>query len=366
MSNNTFSRVEEISPNTFLVVENDRFGQYPFLYVILGVDKCILIDTGCGTADYRDFVSSTINKKNLPYLVINTHVHFDHVGGNHRFCGAHKAGCVDLCMGCRDKTFSQNYEVNSLAMAHGGAQVKNYAVSRWLQEGDLIYLDDKNPTKQNSLEVVFIPGHTPDSIALYAHWEKRLFIGDHLYPFTVVHLDCIGSNVRDYLSSTQKLIRFVADQKGGGAKTDSSSEKPKATEDLSKEQKEAIEEFRSTLALERSAEKEFSVESLMELCEWNTSAAVEFYLGTMGEIGSMCPPKQSQKPTPAPAATGDIKISCGHVEANLSCGALEEVAGLLEVIRADALPAQHIDGEYAEYSNGNFTLMLPRKPKWDK
>ena len=29
-----------------------------------------------------------------------------------------------------------------------------------------------------------MPGHTPDSIALYAHWEKRLFVGDIIYPFT--------------------------------------------------------------------------------------------------------------------------------------------------------------------------------------
>lgn len=33
-------------------------------------------------------------------------------------------GCVDICMGCKDRTFSQNYEINSLAMAHHGAQVK--------------------------------------------------------------------------------------------------------------------------------------------------------------------------------------------------------------------------------------------------
>lgn len=207
-----YTRVEQLSTSTYLIVESDRFGQFPFLYVILGQDKCVLIDTGCGTADYREFVTANINKNNLPYLVINTHVHFDHVGGNHRFCGANKSGCVDICMGCRNKVFSQNYEVNSLAMAHSGAQVKNYTVSRWLQEGDLIYLDDKNQTKENSLEVLFIPGHTPDSIALYFHREKRLFIGDHLYPFTAVHIDCLGSNVNEYYHSTQKLITFITNQ----------------------------------------------------------------------------------------------------------------------------------------------------------
>jgi glyoxylase-like metal-dependent hydrolase (beta-lactamase superfamily II) len=87
-----YTRCEQLSARTFLVVEQDRFGQYPFMYVILGEDKCILIDSGCGSGDYRDFVTTRINKARLPYLVISTHVHFDHIGANHRFCGAHKEG----------------------------------------------------------------------------------------------------------------------------------------------------------------------------------------------------------------------------------------------------------------------------------
>jgi glyoxylase-like metal-dependent hydrolase (beta-lactamase superfamily II) len=39
---------EKLSDITYKVVENDPYGQYPFLYVILGADKCILIDTGTG------------------------------------------------------------------------------------------------------------------------------------------------------------------------------------------------------------------------------------------------------------------------------------------------------------------------------
>lgn len=44
--------------------------------------------------------------------------------------------------------------------------------------GDLIYLDDANPTREQALEVIFTPGHTTDSIALYYPAEKKLFVGD--------------------------------------------------------------------------------------------------------------------------------------------------------------------------------------------
>lgn len=89
---------EQLSDICFKVVENDPYGQYPFLYVVVGSDKCILIDTGCGktftsknsisffshfhspfllgSGDYLSFLDKTINLKRLPYFVICTHIHF--------------------------------------------------------------------------------------------------------------------------------------------------------------------------------------------------------------------------------------------------------------------------------------------------
>ena len=39
---------EQIGERVWCVVEDDPYGQYPFLYVLLGDDKCIVIDTGTG------------------------------------------------------------------------------------------------------------------------------------------------------------------------------------------------------------------------------------------------------------------------------------------------------------------------------
>ena len=109
--------------------------------------RCVLIDTGCGTgADYRAYVTSTVNRTNLPYLVVwydlcsalltisSTHVHFDHTGGNFRFSGANAAGCRGICMGGADQTFSRNCKINSLCMAHN-ATIRDFEVTRWLAEG---------------------------------------------------------------------------------------------------------------------------------------------------------------------------------------------------------------------------------------
>ena len=36
----------------------------------------------------------------------------------------------------------------------------------WLDEGARIYLNDEEPTDEESLEILHTPGHTPDSISL--------------------------------------------------------------------------------------------------------------------------------------------------------------------------------------------------------
>lgn len=101
---------EQIGPRTWKIVEEDAFGQFPFLYCLVGVDKCIVIDTGCGRSNLRAFLDTHINRRRLPYLVVCTHVHFDvraltvppcncpahgitqHIGGNHFFTAAPAGG----------------------------------------------------------------------------------------------------------------------------------------------------------------------------------------------------------------------------------------------------------------------------------
>ena len=83
-----FARVERVSKRVWLVVEDDRFNEHPFMYIVVGEERVVLVDTGVGTGCYADWVRGWIAKELGPaaaflrLLVINTHCHFDHVGGN--------------------------------------------------------------------------------------------------------------------------------------------------------------------------------------------------------------------------------------------------------------------------------------------
>ena len=125
---------------------------------------------GCGTGNLATFVSESINTAGLPYHVLNTHVHFDHVGGNNDFEAS--GNCKAVEMGGAMQAFSNNVEINSCCMAHG-TTVKPYTITRWLKKGDMVYLDDANQAAEHALCVLLTPGHTPDSIALHYPHRNR-------------------------------------------------------------------------------------------------------------------------------------------------------------------------------------------------
>jgi len=69
--------------------------------------------------------------------------------------------------------------------------------------------------------------YTPVSISIWFAREKRLFVGDLLYPYTAISLSALGSAPKDYTATLRKVIAFVEEegpkplptQGGGGAAT---------------------------------------------------------------------------------------------------------------------------------------------------
>jgi len=210
-------RVQRLSERTLVAVELDRFGEQPHIYVVRGPRKAVVIDTGCNTANLFDFLSSLPELDGLEFQVVNTHVHYDHIMGNHAFCGpagsSLRPQCRGICQGARDRRFSQNWRETSL-QSSVGASIRGFCVTQWLEEGEKIYLNEEVPSDEEALEVLFTPGHTPDSIALYLPVENRLFTGDLIYPGSIF-LFFLGSSLEEFEQSLGKLQRFAAEKPPG-------------------------------------------------------------------------------------------------------------------------------------------------------
>jgi glyoxylase-like metal-dependent hydrolase (beta-lactamase superfamily II) len=80
--------ITQLSASVSKLVENDTYGQYPFVYVIQGIDKVVVIDCGTGQHNLKLVLDTNLNPKKLPYLLLLTHCHFDHIGGAKDFLNA--------------------------------------------------------------------------------------------------------------------------------------------------------------------------------------------------------------------------------------------------------------------------------------
>ena len=133
--------------------------------LVLGAEKVLLVDTGFGLSDLKAYVETLTS---LPLMVVNTHVHPDHSGGNGQFdvvyVGGHETPETD------DGVLFYNVPGQRdacEAVKRGGS----YRF-RHLRDAECIDLGGR------MLQVVEIPGHTRGSIALFDENTHLLLSGD--------------------------------------------------------------------------------------------------------------------------------------------------------------------------------------------
>ena len=80
-TNQSWFEVYKIRDDVIAIYEDGQFEE-AISYLILGTEKAILFDTGIGIGDMKTVVSQLTT---LPIIVVNSHTHYDHVGGNHQF-----------------------------------------------------------------------------------------------------------------------------------------------------------------------------------------------------------------------------------------------------------------------------------------
>jgi hydroxyacylglutathione hydrolase len=173
------------------------------MYLVEGKEKALFIDTGLGVADLSQCIQS-ITK--LPVLVVNTHGHPDHAGGNFQFekVYAHPLD-FDMIKRYNEKEQRQNMVQNMLKNSPVPDSVL-FKDPGNLKPAELVpvrqgYVFDLG---QRKLEVVEVPGHTRGSIALLDSGNKILFTGDNDNLLVWIFLnDCLP--LESYLQTLQKL-----------------------------------------------------------------------------------------------------------------------------------------------------------------
>lgn len=194
--------VYKIAPGVYAIYEPHQ-SEETISYLILGENRALLFDTGMGIGDLHRVVGGITH---LPVVVLNSHTHNDHVGGNWQFstnAGMDTPFTRANAQGSRQDAQTEIAPGEICGVLPKGFDLKHYATRPWkitsvTHDGDRIDLGGR------LLKVIATPGHTPDSITLFDRSQGLLFTGDTYYPGTL-WLYRPETDVAAYAASIRRL-----------------------------------------------------------------------------------------------------------------------------------------------------------------
>jgi glyoxylase-like metal-dependent hydrolase (beta-lactamase superfamily II) len=179
-------RVHAYNPD-FYILRQPACTNYekPFLYLIFGRDRALLLDSGAGNVDVVTPVDTIVTRwmarhgrTSVNLVVAHSHAHGDHVAGDTLFARRPNTTVVD-----RDTASVRAF----------------FGIARWPADSGRIDLGGR------VLDVLPIPGHQPASIAVYDRRTGVLLTGDTFYPGRLYVRDTAA-----FATSIDRLTAFAS------------------------------------------------------------------------------------------------------------------------------------------------------------
>jgi hydroxyacylglutathione hydrolase len=171
-------QVHAYNATTHIIRQNKcRTFEAPFIFVLQGTTQALVLDTGAtNTATIRNTARGLVGTKQM--IVAHTHAHGDHRASDSQFAGQ---------------------AMTTLVAANRAAVEAAFGIAPWPTDEGSLDLGGR------ILDVLAIPGHEAQHIAIYDRQTGLLLTGDSLYPGLL-----FINNWNEYRTSIRRLAQFIS------------------------------------------------------------------------------------------------------------------------------------------------------------
>lgn len=159
----------------------------PFMYLLIGTEKALLIDSGDVEDAGKLALGSAVQKllpgegsQKLPLLVVHTHRHLDHRAGDQQLMRLPRTQVV-------------GFDLDSVK--------KFYNLPAWPEGSAQINLGER------TVDVVPTPGHSETEVTFYDRSTGLVFSGDFLLPARI-----LVDDIDAYRQSAARLVKALGDR----------------------------------------------------------------------------------------------------------------------------------------------------------
>lgn len=159
------------------------FGENTYL-LYDDTNECIIIDPGCYEKQEQQTLTNFIEEQNLKAQALyNTHCHIDHVLGNAFVKDKYKVKLITSRI--EEQVLMA---VSSYASNYGFHQYQPAKIDEYIEEGQQIKFGD------STLDILFVPGHSPGHLVFYNRDENLCIGGDVLFQRSIGRTDLPGGD----------------------------------------------------------------------------------------------------------------------------------------------------------------------------
>ena len=170
-------------------------------YIIYNDKDCIVVDPGNYQDTENDDIKNFINDHNLKLnYVLLTHCHIDHILGLKFLYDNYKMDVYipegELDMYKSSENIAIMYGLNLYSHLHSVQPIKS---------------NSKLSFSNTNIEIINVPGHSPDHLAYFFSDNKICFSGDVLFKNSIGRTDLPGGDYDTLLNSIKNNLFSVAD-----------------------------------------------------------------------------------------------------------------------------------------------------------